>query len=81
MEKARYFVTLPNFHTDFSLIKFLHRKNEVTEGVIQMVPEVKYLFSSRMKRLSTINLSMVKSVRLERGREYVGFDVNKRMRK
>lgn len=75
--RARYFVTFLDSCSGFSLVKFLHRKRGAAETVIKMVQEVENLFHSRMKRRTTINRNMVKSLRSDEAREYVGSDFHK----
>lgn len=64
-----------------SLVTSADQKSGAAETAIQMVHGVENLFHSRMRRLRTINRSMVKWVHSDREAEDMGFDSHKWLNK
>lgn len=70
--KAKYFVTLLDEYSGYSMVRFMVRKNETAERLKEMICEMENLFTSKVKLLSCVNRNSVKWVRSDGGGEYVG---------
>lgn len=72
--KSKYFVTLLDDFTGYSLVRFLYLKSEAGDGVIEMIKEIQTLSHSRIGTLTSTNHKTVKWIRSDGGGEYMGHE-------
>lgn len=72
MAKSRYFVTLLDECSGYSLIRFVDRKSQVADSVVEMVLELESLFTFKTGKMICINRNNVKWLRTDGGGEYIG---------
>lgn len=68
----KYFVTAFDECSGFSLGRFVHRKSEIGDTVIEMIRESENLFYSKTGVVVSMNPNLAKWVRSNGGGEYVG---------
>lgn len=68
---ARYFITLMDDYSGYSLLRFIRRKSQATETIQEMVNELETSFNSNIQMLKFINRKRVKWMRSDGGGEYL----------
>lgn len=69
---SKYFATLFDSFSGFSMVRFIEIKSETVAGVTDMIREAENLLCSATKRLISTNCNAVKWVRLDGGGDFVG---------
>lgn len=67
--KSRYFITLMETYSGFSLARFLSKKNETANAVINMVKELESLVDCRIGTLECVERMTVKWARSDGDRK------------
>lgn len=70
--KAKYFFTLLDEYSGYSMVHFSCKKNETGNEIIEMIQEIENLFNSKIETLSCIYRKTVKWIRSDGGGEYEG---------
>lgn len=70
--RSRYFVTLLDSYSGYSIARFLARKSETGDAVVEMVHELENLLNGSLQRLTSINRNTLKWMRTDGGGEYIG---------
>lgn len=71
VSKSRYFATILNFCSGYSMVRFVGRKSEVAIAVMRMVNELECIMSSKLLHLTGVQRNNVKWLRTDGGGEYV----------
>lgn len=72
-------MTLLDSCSGYSLVRFVARKSNAADTVIQMVRELDNLLNGSLRWLSSINRNTLKWVRTDGGGEYIGNDFQERI--
>lgn len=71
LSRARYYITLIDDFSGYSMVKFILRKSQAAEALPEMIKELSSLYEGTIKRLSIMNRAHVKWLRSDGGGEYV----------
>lgn len=69
---ARYFVTLLDEYSGYSMVRFMREKGDASERVKEMIKSMETGLSIRLGKLLILNRSSVRNLRSDGGGEYIG---------
>lgn len=79
--RSKYFVTLLDAGSEYSIVRSIHRNSEVGDAVVEMIQESKTLFNSKICHMTTINKNVVEWIRSDGGGEYIGTNFSNRLKR
>ena len=68
---SRYFITLLDDYSGFSMVRFLKRKGDAPVAIKSMMGEIEQLFQSKIGSLNTLTNRKIRALRTDGGGEYI----------
>lgn len=74
ISNSRYFVTIFDFDSVYSMVRFVGRKREVAGAAIGAVKQIKNIMNGSLLHLTSAHQNNVKWLKTDGGSEYIGCD-------